>query len=484
MKNTLTFLLALSLTVSANATHLMGGQISTTYINSDSSGSNYLLELDLYRDTLGIDVNTYQEVEIWSLDVMGNYNLISTSTLTLGASGSVATMSSVYGVEIYHFTDSITFPSNGNYIVKWSNCCRNMAILNMSQPGSEDMSLVTYVNVNNLDPNSSPTFLAPPVIYLPVNNIFQYNPLPYDLDGDSLVWDLTVPLSHSSNPPIPDTVSGYEFLSDTVLYSNSTAPFSVNSVTGEITWDPKMIGNFVASLTIQEYRNGVLIGAMNRDMQFVVVSDTMNNTPIVSNMQTVPTNNLGHPYVKIAPGQNYQLHLLASDQDLDDVVSMDAYGEPFSLSNPSTFNYISTGNNNEIEGTFSWNPDVNQVRLEPYIVVFRTTDNFFYCDETVQFEVTFNTSDASVENKFELATIYPNPAKNTFTLPIILNKSEKIQIDIYNALGIMVSTKEINLSQGSHLLINNFNLENGQYYINIVDESGISIGIKKLLVLK
>ena len=112
-----------------------------------------------------------------------------------------------------------------------------------------------------------------------------------------------MPLSHSSNPPIPDTVSGYEFLSDTVLYSNSIAPFSVNSVTGEITWDPKMIGNFVASLTIQEYRNGVLIGAMNRDMQFVVVSDTMNNTPIVSNMQTVPTNNLGHPYVKIAPGQ-------------------------------------------------------------------------------------------------------------------------------------------------------------------------------------
>ena len=150
--------MALCLTVSANATHLMGGQISTTYINSDSSGSNYLLELDLYRDTLGIDVNTYQEVEIWFLDVMGNYNLISTSTLTLRASGSVATMSSVYGVEIYHFTDSITFPSNGNYIVKWSNCCRNMAILNMSQPGSEDMSLVTYVNVNNLDPNSSQLF--------------------------------------------------------------------------------------------------------------------------------------------------------------------------------------------------------------------------------------------------------------------------------------------------------------------------------------
>jgi hypothetical protein len=484
MKNTFTLLLGLLLTVSANATHLMGGQISTTYINSDSSGSNYLLELDLYRDTLGIDVNISQVVEIWSLDVMGNYNLISTSTLTLGTFGSVATMSSVYGVEIYHFTDSITFPANGNYIVKWSNCCRNMAIVNMSQPGSEDMTLLAYVNVNNLAPNSSPTFLAPPVIYLPTNNIFQYNPLPFDLDGDSLVWDLTVPLSHSSNPPIPDSVLGYEFLSDTILYSNSTAPFSVNSITGEITWDPKMIGNFVASLTIQEYRNGVLIGAMNRDMQFVVVSDTINYTPLVSNMQTVPTNNLGNPYVKIAPGQNYQLHLLASDQDLDDIISMEAYGETFSLFNPSSFNYIPTGNNNEIEGTFSWTPDISQVREAPYTVVFRTTDNFFYCDETVQFEVTLNTSKSEIQNKFELAKIYPNPAQNSFTLPVALEKGEKIQINIYNSLGVKVSSNEVNLSQGSHLLINNFNLDNGQYYVYIVNENGIAMDVKKLLVIK
>ena len=214
---------------------------------------------------------------------MGNYNLISTSTLSLGTSGTVSTMTSVYGVEIYHFTDSITFPGNGNYIVKWNNCCRNEAIINMTQPGSEDMTLLAYVNVNNLSPNSSPTFLAPPVIYLPTNNIWQYNPLPYDLDGDSLVWNLTVPLAASSNPPIPDSVMGYEFLSDTILYSNSSAPFSVNSLTGEITWDPKMVGNFVASLTIQEYRNGMLIGAMNRDMQFVVVSDSSNFTPQISN---------------------------------------------------------------------------------------------------------------------------------------------------------------------------------------------------------
>ena len=485
MKNILTLCLGIVISVSSYATHLMGGQLSTTYISSDTSGSHYYLELDLYRDTLGIDVSIVQEVEIWSLDVMGNYNLISTSTLTLGTSGSVATMSSVYGVEIYHFTDSITFPANGNYIVKWNNCCRNEAIINMTQPGSESMTLLAYVNVNNLSPNSSPTFLAPPVIYLPTNNIWQYNPLPFDLDGDSLVWNLTVPLSSSSNPPIPDSVMGYEFLSDTILYSNSSAPFSVNNISGEITWSPKMIGNFVASLTIQEYRNGMLIGVMNRDMQFVVVSDTSNFTPQISNMQTLPTNNLGYPYIKIAPGQNFQVHLLASDADISDVVSMSTFGESFGLTTaPSSFSYISTGNGNEIEGIFSWTPDVSQVRVNPYLVVFRTSDNLFYYDETVQFEVTYNTTAFEDFNELKTNNIYPNPASTNFTLQLSLTKKKVVEVSIYNTLGIKVSSEKLNLSAGNHMLVKNFDLKNGQYFVNITDVNGLTIVTRKLFVVK
>ena len=485
MKNILALFLGIVISVSSYATHFMGGQLTTTYISSDTSGSLYYLELDLYRDTLGIDVSVSQTIEIWSLDIMGNYNLISTSFLSLGTSSSVSTMSSVYGVEIYHFSDSIIFPGNGNYIVKWNNCCRNQAIINMTQPGSESMTLLAYVNVNSLSPNSSPTFLAPPVIYLPNNNIWQYNPLPFDLDGDSLVWNLTVPLSSSSsNPPIPDSVFGYQYLSDTILYSNSTAPFSVNSITGEITWDPKMTGNFVASLTIQEYRNGMLIGAMNRDMQFVVVSDTANFTPQISNMQTLPVNNLGYPYIKIAPGQDYEVHLLASDLDVNDVVSMSSFGEPFGLSTaPSSFNYISTFNGNEIEGTFYWTPDFSQVRIKPYLVVFRTSDNFFYYDETVQIEVTNNTADFEDFNDLMTHNIYPNPANTNFILPINLTKKKVVEVSIYNALGIKVSSEKLNLSSGNHMLVKDFDLQSGQYFVNIIDENGLTITTKKLLVV-
>jgi len=478
MKKIFTLCLGIAIALSSYATHLMGGQISATYLSSDTSGSHYFLELDVYRDTLGVPMTLLQSVEVYELDlVTGTYNFILTQPISLGASGSVATMSTVYGVEIYHFADSITFPTNGYYMIKWSDCCRNGAIINMSSPLVEDMEFLTYINVDSSNPNSSPTYLAPPVIYLPTNNVWQYNPLPFDIDGDSLVWNLSVPLSNNS------VVAGYQSLSDTVLYSNTTGIFSMDAVTGEITWDPKMVGNFVASFAIEEYRNGVLVGAMSRDMQFVVVPDSTNAVPNVSFMQSPPTNNLGYPYVKIMPGQNYNITLLASDADVNDVVSMEVYGEPFEISNPATFSVVTTGNGNEIEGTFAWTPDMSQVRSKPYLVVFRTTDNFFYFDETVQFEVSLTTAVEDV-NSFEVMDIYPNPASTNFTLSLILDKGQDVAIDIYNVLGIKVSSEQLNLSAGNHILIKNFDLNSGQYFVNITDANGLTITTKKLLVVK
>ena len=478
MHKIVTLFLGISFALSSYASHLMGGQISATYLSSDTLGSHYFVELDVYRDTLGIQMSLLQSVEIYELDITnGSYNLVSTNSISLGASGAVATMSSVYGVEIYHFADSITFPSNGYFMIKWSDCCRNDAIINMSSPSTEGMDFLTYVNVDSANPNSSPTYLAPPVIYLPTNNFWQYNPLPFDLDGDSLVWNLSSPLSNNG------VVAGYQSLSDTVLYSNISGIFSMDAITGEITWDPKMVGNFVASFAIEEYRNGVLVGAMSRDMQFVVVPDSTNAVPDVSFMQSPPANNLGYPYVKIMPGQNYDITLLASDADVNDVVSMDVYGEPFEILNPASFNVSTTGNGNEIEGVFSWTPDISQVRSNPYVVVFRTTDHFFYFDETVQFEVSLSTGVEDV-NVFEVMDIYPNPANTNFKLTINLDKGQRITLDIYNVLGTKVSSEELNLASGNHILVKNFDLRSGQYFVNLADENGIAITTKKLVVVK
>ena len=49
-----------------------------------------------------------------------------------------------------------------------------------------------------MNPNSSASYLSPPVAYLPADTLWSYNPLPFDPDGDSLVWSLTTPLGSSS----------------------------------------------------------------------------------------------------------------------------------------------------------------------------------------------------------------------------------------------------------------------------------------------
>lgn len=483
MKKLMTLFLGIIFTISSYATHLMGGQISATYLSSDTTGSHYVLDLEVYRDTIGVPMTLNQMVEVYLLDTATlSYVLSFTHSIVFDTTsgGIMSSLSSVYGVEIYNFRDTITFPANGNYMIKWDDCCRNGAIINMTNPLGEHMDFLTFVSVDSNNPNSTPTFLTPPVAYLPVDTIWQYNPLPFDPDGDSLVWTISIPLG--AGAPVPVVVNGYVSLADT-LYSNPSGIFSIDATTGQISWNPKMVGNFVAAFAIQEYRNGVLIGGMSRDMQFIVVPDTLNAMPQISNMQSLPTNNMGYPYIKIAPGQNYQVSLLASDPDVNDVVSLEAFGESFGLiSSPSSFSYSSTGNGNEIEGIFSWTPDMIHVRSNPYLIVFRTSDNFFYYDETVQIEVSI-TSEVNEYSSFEAMEIFPNPAINKFTVQLSLDKPQEISLDIYNILGVKVSTQKVYLSSGNHFLVKNFDLQSGQYFVTFSDKNGLIINSKKIVIV-
>tara|TARA_B100002052_G_scaffold235523_1_gene218866 strand:- start:106 stop:1380 length:1275 start_codon:yes stop_codon:yes gene_type:complete len=413
------------------------------------------------------------------LDTSGNWNSLFTHTVSYDTtSGALMPSITVYGIEVYTFLDTITLPGDGYYSISWSDCCRNGAIINMSNPLNENMQLVTYLTVDSLNPNSSPTYLTPPVAYLPDDTIWQYNPLPFDPDGDSLSWSVVTPLGASG------AVNGYVFLSDT-MYSDNTGIFTLDSITGAISWDPKLIGNFEASFIIEEFRNGNKIGEMRRDMQFIVIHDTTNFSPNISNMQTIPTNSGGYPYVKLNPGVYYELHLFGNDPDPNDVLTMTAYGEAFGLtSSPSLFSFTSTGNANEIEGTFSWTPDISHVRTQPYLTVFRTSDNILYYDNTIQFEVTLSSTGIDEINSISVNQLYPNPANNSFTLSLSLEKSQALHLDIYNVLGVRVSNQKLNLSAGNHLIVKNIDLPVGQYFVKISDQNGISIITKKLIVVR
>ena len=480
MKKLITLLFVSVMAVSTYATHLMGGQIITSYLGTDSLGSHYAVELTAYRDTIGVPIGINAVFNVSELDTSGNWNSLFSSTVSYDTSsgGLFLPVQSAYGVEVYVYNDTITVPGDGYYSISYQECCRNGAIINMSNPLSESMRLTTYFTSDSVNPNSSASYTTPPVAYLPAHTLWQYNPLPFDPDGDSLAWSLATPLG-ATNP-----VAGYEYLSDSA-YSDSAAVFSLDSITGALTWSAKMAGNFVASFVIDEYRNGVNIGSMRRDMQFIVIPDTSNTMPQISNMQSIPTNSGGYPYIVLSAYQNYQLHLLASDADVNDVVDMIGFGEAFDLTTaPSTLNVLPTGNGNEIEGTFSWTPDISAVRTAPYITVFRVSDQMFYFDETIQFEVSSSTG-VDDNNGFTIDNIYPNPVNNMMYVPLILEKGVLITMDIYNILGVKVyQSGDMNFTAGNHLILKNINLNSGQYMVSIKDSSGNILSTERIIVVK
>ena len=220
-------------------------------------------------------------------------------------------------------------------------------------------------------------------------------------------------------------------------------------------------------------------------MQFIVIPDTSNAMPQISNMQSIPTNSGGYPYVVLSPNQNYQLHLLASDADVNDVVNMAGFGEPFDLvTAPATMNVVPTGNGNEIEGTFSWTPDVSAVRTAPYLAVFRVSDQMFYFDETIQFEVS-STASIGDNNRLVIQNIYPNPVSNIMYVPLSLDKGTVITMDIYNILGVKVyQSGEMNFTSGEHLILKNMDLNSGQYLVSIKDNNGNILSTERIVVIK
>ncbi len=460
MKKTLLLILCLFILLPFNskASHLMGGEITVQHI----SGNDYAIVATAYRDTMGIAMANNMSISITNQTTMWDTVLqVSYDTVI---SGNLVPLIP-YGTEIYIYADTFSFPTYWQYIVNWENCCRNNAIVNLTNPGSESMFLHAEVMIDSSN-NSSPYFLAPPISYLPVNTPWVYNPLPFDSDGDSLVWSLDTP-----NTAYGIQCAGYILPQDT----SGLGTFSIDAVTGDISWTASFIGNYVTTVLVEEYRNGVKIGEIRRDMQLIVLP-AWNALSMFTNIANIPTNAAGYPYVSISPNQNYQLSLVASDPDINDLIVMEAFGEP-TLFCGATFSFSSTGNGNEVEGIFEWTPDASMLRTQPYIMSFRVSDQLFAYDQSILFEVSTNTSTSIFEHPNNaVGEIYPNPVKGGFMIPLKLVHQQKISVEIYNLMGQKIHQFSPQfLPSGNHLLFYQLELSKGQYFVTVkADQKMIS----------
>jgi len=471
-KTLLAFVFILSLSLSALATHIMGGEI----IAEHNGNNNYRILLTMYRDTVGINTDSVQTFNIWH-----NGSIINTITTNMdpnanhpifGFQQGTLLPYFPYGVEMYFFSDTVTLPGAGEYTISWDNCCRNGAIQNLPAPLQVDMRLFTTVTVSPQG-NSTPYFMVKPVVYLPVNTPWQYSPLPYDVDGDSLSWYLGTPHESSNNSANGSQISGY-----TDPPSDPTGVISIDPITGTISWTASMLGNWVYTVVCEEFRNGVKIGEIRRDMQFIVLP--AGNMPRFSNLGQIPTVN-GYSRWTVGINQLQHLTLLAEDDDLHDVIRFEAYGKPFLLSNPPNFYQHSTGNGNEIAAIISWTPTMSEVSADPYLVVLRLMDGTFMYDDVIYIEVVASSEIEEIEKS--TLGVFPNPSNGMINVPVNLFEAGNLTFKIYDLAGKVVYEKTSHFNAGNHMVIIPTELNSGQYMLS-VDQNDIHLGEQQIIIVK
>ncbi len=273
-------ILGMGFSVQSNASHLMGGNI--TY--SDLGGGLYSVNLTIFKDCKSFiqNLNSIQSVTFASATC-------GTQTATLTNVGGafvetplcpsepdrcdISNTSSPYGVESWLYRGTIQLPAGcGNdWVLSWSLCCRNNAITTLTNAGNFYISS----ELDNTVSNSSPSFNNSPAFFLCVNQENRYNSGMTDIENDSLVYSL-VDCQTGPGASVP-YVSG--ITGQAPLFANY---MNVDSRTGEVSVFPNSIQTAVICLMVEEYRNGVKIGSIIRDLQFEVTPCSNNTLPIIS----------------------------------------------------------------------------------------------------------------------------------------------------------------------------------------------------------
>lgn len=265
----------------STATHIVGG--SLTY--EQLGGSTYRITLKLYRDCKPGSAAFPNPVTITVKNNAGTTTVMNINIPFPGASlvpPNIDTCAVNPGIcleeAVYTKVVSGLPPSPGGYHLYYQYCCRNSTLMNIVSPLTAGETWYAHIPDNGVViSNSSPKWVNPPPVFVCQGNNMSVDHSATDADGDSLVYSLYTPYSDGAI-----TYPGSVFTTAPVTWSstyganNPLDPSTPGSLTinsnGIIHGIPPTIGQFVAGIRCEEYRDGVKIGEILRDFQFNVVN--------------------------------------------------------------------------------------------------------------------------------------------------------------------------------------------------------------------
>jgi gliding motility-associated-like protein len=245
-----------------------------------------------------------------------------------------------------------TFPGPGIYEVLVQDPNRNYGVRNIPNSVNVIFSIKTTLLINqDLGNNSTPRLLNFPIDKAALGHVFIHNPSAYDPDGDSLAYRLTICTGQDGRP-----ISGY-------TYPMHSDTFYVDAITGDLVWyTPVDTGKYNVAMDIMEYRNGIKIGNIVRDMQ-IDVYRTDNNPPVNPPLAD---------YCVIA-GDTVAFEFTSTDPDGDSIHHILTGGPFFVLSNKATYGTMAGGRGYKTS-YFQWQTDCSHIRRLPYQVTVKSED--------------------------------------------------------------------------------------------------------------
>jgi len=350
MKKYLILFLAVTWFVSpVKATHQRAGEISFRYI----SGLTYEVTIVTYS-------YAPSPADRYELEINWGDNTTTVLPRNNGPVGSQGHMGEIVGPDIKKnlYTGVHTFPGASTYKISLEDPNRNYGIVNIPNSVEIPLYIETELIINPfIGANSSPQLLLPPIDKGCVDQPYLHNPGAYDPDGDSLSFRLTTCRGAGG-----ENIPGFQLPNQ--VGTNVGSTFTLNPVTGEILWqNPKMQGEYNIAFLIEEWRNGLKIGYMTRDMQITIVTCD-NHAPVIEPVKDTC----------VEAGDTLIFGVKATDADSNNITLTSA-GAPFEIANPADFTIINDTVPGLVEGLFRWETNCSHVRKNPYQVYFKAIDD-------------------------------------------------------------------------------------------------------------
>ncbi len=266
----------------AEATHAAGGEITYEWV----SDSTYRFYFKFYRDCSGIAEPTSASLCYFNScgSHRGSITLSKVTQLPNGTpNGSevspgcadyptrcTGSGSNLPGYREWWYSGTMTLPARCDYWTFYVSISDRNLNTNI---GTGNLYIEATLNNLDVQNNSSPYFSVKPVPYVCVNSPYTFNNGAVDPNGDSLVFEFIRPRTAAT--ACAATYSATDIAYRSTAFSLAE-PFSTNNTfifsntTGEMTFTPALQSTNTVSVRVSDYRNGVKIGSVMRDVQIQV----------------------------------------------------------------------------------------------------------------------------------------------------------------------------------------------------------------------